>query len=89
MSSFIWVLYTLKFKNRACFTGAFVIGDEVLLGAVPMEDMDVVVSPATQSLIVNPESPNRAMSVVKKLLAKPSIMNQAISGSCDPVSGTR
>ena len=31
----------LKFKNRGCFTGALVLGNEVLLGAVPMEDMDV------------------------------------------------
>ena len=56
---------TVKFENRACFTGALVLGDEVLLGAVPMEDMDVVVSPANQSLIVNPASPNIAMSIVK------------------------
>nr|VFJ62131.1 MAG: clan AA aspartic protease, AF_0612 family [Candidatus Kentron sp. DK] len=34
----------LRFENRACFTGALVFGDEVLLGAVPMEDMDVPIS---------------------------------------------
>lgn len=56
---------SIKFENRGCFTGALVFGDEVLLGAVPMEDMDVLVSPAKQTLIVNPESPNIAMSVVK------------------------
>ena len=56
---------SLKFENRACFTGALVLGDEVLLGAVSMEDMDVLISPAKQALIVNPESPNIAMSVVK------------------------
>ena len=56
---------SLKFKNRACFTGALVLGDEVLLGAVPMEDMDVLVSPAKRTLIVNPESPNIAMSIAK------------------------
>ena len=55
----------LKFKNRGCFTGALVLGDEVLLGAVPMEDMDVLISPAKQALIVNPESPNIAMSIAK------------------------
>ena len=48
-------------------TGALVLGDEVLLGATPMEDMDVLVSPAKQTLIVNPESPNIAMSIVKGL----------------------
>ncbi len=55
----------VKFENRGYFTGALVIGEEVLLGAVPMEDMDVVVSPAKQALIVNPESPNIAMSIAK------------------------
>lgn len=55
----------IKFENRGCFTGALVLGDEVLLGAVPMEDMDVLISPAKQALIVNPESPNIAMSVAK------------------------
>ena len=28
----------IKFQNRTCFTGALVLGDSVLLGAVPMED---------------------------------------------------
>ena len=57
---------TVRFENRGCFTGALVFGDEVLLGAVPMEDMDILVSPATQSLTVNPDSPNIATSVVKQ-----------------------
>ena len=56
---------SIKFENRACFTGALVLGDEVLLGVVPMEDMDVLISPAKQALIVNPESPNIAMSIAK------------------------
>jgi len=30
----------VKFENRSCFTGALVLGDEVLLGAIPREDMD-------------------------------------------------
>lgn len=55
----------IEFENRGCFTGALVLGDEVLLGAVPMEDMDILISPAKQALIVNPESPNIAMSVAK------------------------
>ncbi len=58
-------LMTAEIENRGCFTGALVLGDEVLLGAVPMEDMDVLISPAKQALIVNPESPNIAMSIVK------------------------
>ena len=57
----------LKFENRGCFTGALVLGDEILLGAVPMEDMDVLLSPAKQAVIVNPDSPNIATSIAKGL----------------------
>lgn len=55
----------VRFENRTCFTGALVLGEEVLLGAVPMEDMDVLISPARQVLIVNPDSPNIATSIAK------------------------
>ena len=55
----------VRFENRQCLTGALVLGSEVLLGAVPMEDMDVLVSPATRRLIVNPDSPNYARAIVK------------------------
>ena len=55
----------VNFANRTAFVGVMIMGDEVLLGAIPMEDMDVVVHPATRSLTVNPESPNVAMSKVK------------------------
>lgn len=48
----------LRFKNRSCFVGALVMGDHVLLGAIPMEDMDLVILPKTQMLDVNPLSPN-------------------------------
>jgi clan AA aspartic protease len=54
----------LHFKNRVGFTGALVLGTEVLLGAIPMEDMDLVIIPRTRSLDVNPASPNVATSVV-------------------------
>ena len=57
----------VKFENRGCFTGALVLGDEVLLGAVPIEDMDILLSPARQAVIVNPENPNIAGSVAKSL----------------------
>jgi len=55
----------LHFKNRVGFAGALVMGDEVLLGAIPMEDMDLVIIPKTRTLEVNPYSPNIATSVVK------------------------
>ncbi|MGH8514958.1 MAG: clan AA aspartic protease [Gammaproteobacteria bacterium] len=56
------------FKNRRCFTGAMVIGDEPLLGAIPMEDMDLVVVPSRQTIDVNPESPNIAGSLAKQVV---------------------
>ncbi|MFC1496638.1 clan AA aspartic protease [Candidatus Margulisiibacteriota bacterium] len=55
----------IEFENRSCFAGALVIGDDVLLGAVPMEDMDLIISPAHRKLIVNPESPNFPQALVK------------------------
>jgi clan AA aspartic protease len=55
----------VRFGDRACFTGALVLGDEVLLGAVPMEDMDLVISPAVRSVTVNPASPNIPSSTIK------------------------
>jgi len=48
----------IEFENRTCFTGALVLGDSVLMGAVPMEDMDLAINPSTQKVSVNPESPN-------------------------------
>ncbi|MBF0492732.1 MAG: clan AA aspartic protease [Deltaproteobacteria bacterium] len=55
----------VSFQNRNCFVGALVLGDEVLLGAVPMEDMDLLISPAHQVLMVNPDSPNLPQALVK------------------------
>ena len=55
----------VRFQNRTAFVGALVLGDEVLLGAVPMEDMDLVISPASRELIVNPEIPNIPQALVK------------------------
>jgi len=57
----------VRFAERTCFTGALVLGDEVLLGAVPMEDMDLVVSPSMRTVSVNPNSPNIPSSTVKQL----------------------
>jgi len=55
----------LRFKNRVGFAGALVMGDQVLLGAIPMEDMDLIIIPKTRALDVNPDSPNIASSIVK------------------------
>lgn len=55
----------VRFKNRVGFAGALVMGDQVLLGAIPMEDMDLVVIPRTRLLDVNPDSPNIASTIAK------------------------
>jgi clan AA aspartic protease len=44
----------IDFANRSCFTGALVIGPEVLLGATAMEDMDLVVVPRSRNVMVKP-----------------------------------
>ncbi|MBI5417109.1 clan AA aspartic protease, partial [Candidatus Poribacteria bacterium] len=55
----------IRFKNRVGFAGALVMGDQILLGAIPMEDMDLVIIPRNRVLDVNPESPNIACSIAK------------------------
>jgi clan AA aspartic protease len=55
----------VSFENRICYVGGLVMGDEVLLGAVPMEDMDLVLSPSQQKITVNPISPNIPHARVK------------------------
>jgi len=53
----------VQFQNRSCFVGALVLGNTVLLGAIPMEDLDLVVQPALLKISVNPNNPNIPASV--------------------------
>lgn len=55
----------ITFSNRACFCGSLVLGDTILLGAIPMEDMDLIIHPTSRTLAVNPESPNIPLAIVK------------------------
>ena len=57
----------IRFKNRATTCRAMVLpGDnEPLLGAIPLEDMDVLIHPLRQELIVNPEHPYFAQMKLK------------------------
>lgn len=57
----------VRFKNRWSTTNAMVLpgNQEVLLGAIPMEEMDVLIHPGKQELIVNPEHPFKAQMVLK------------------------
>ncbi len=54
-------------SNLIRYVGALVLGDEVLLGTVPMEDMDLVVNPSRQAITVDPSSPNIPHARVKSL----------------------
>ncbi len=57
----------VRFKNRRCNVDAMVLpGDnEPLLGAIPLEDMDVLIHPYRRELIVNPEHPYFAQMKLK------------------------
>ena len=57
----------IRFENRRATADAVVIKGvtEVLLGSIPMEDLDVVIDPKRQRLIVNPESPYIATKILK------------------------
>ena len=53
----------LRFGGRTGFAGALVMGDQPLLGVIPMEDMDLVVVPRTGQVIPNPANPDAAGSI--------------------------
>jgi clan AA aspartic protease len=55
----------VRYGTRNCFVDGLDMGDEVLLGAIPMEDMDLVVRPMTREVMVNPASPNIPSAVAK------------------------
>ena len=55
----------VEYANRLCFVGAMVLGDQTLLGAIPMKDMDLVIHPKLFQLSVNPESPNVVHGLAK------------------------
>jgi len=55
----------IGFKNRVGFAGALVMDDQVLLGAIPMEDLDLVILPKKRIVDVNPASPNIGTSIAK------------------------
>lgn len=60
----------LRFRNRQTTCRAMVLpGDsEPLLGAIPLEDMDVLIDPLRQELVVNPDHPYFAQMKMKELV---------------------
>ena len=61
----------MHFENRVGFGGALVMGDQVLLGALPLADMDLIVIPRERRVAVNPNSPDMASSIVKTVGDQP------------------
>lgn len=55
----------IAFENRTYVTEAVVLGNEPLLGVIPLEAMDLVIDPRQQSLIVNPQHPNYPVALAK------------------------
>ena len=57
----------VRFQNRKATCNAFVLpgSSEPLLGAIPMEEMDVLIHPQRQELVVNPMHPNYAVLKMK------------------------
>lgn len=55
------------FKNRKTICYALVLsGDnEPLLGSIPLEDMDVLIHPLREELIINPDHPYYAQMKLK------------------------
>jgi clan AA aspartic protease len=58
---------TVRFQNRMATCSALVLpgASEVLLGAIPMEAMDVIIDPLAEQLIVHPDRPYRAQLKIK------------------------
>jgi clan AA aspartic protease len=57
----------INVENRIYFAGAMVLGNECLLGAIPIEDMDLIVYPKLLKLAVNPDNLNTARGIAKGL----------------------
>ena len=55
----------IAFENRTYVTEAVVLGNEPLLGVIPLEAMDLIVDPRLQALIVNPQHPNYPVALAK------------------------
>jgi clan AA aspartic protease len=57
----------VRFQNRKTVVNAIVVeaDTDVLLGAIPMQGMDVIVDPKREQLILNPDSPDKARMLLK------------------------
>jgi clan AA aspartic protease len=58
----------ISVANRKGLAGAMVLGNQVLLGAIPMEDLDLIVLPGTRQVVPNPANPNIAGTIAVGVL---------------------
>ena len=55
----------IGFGNRSYITEALLLGNEPLMGVLPLEAMDLMVDPLRQQLVVNPAHPNFPVALAK------------------------
>ena len=55
----------IELGKRSYITEALVLGDEPLMGVLPLEAMDLMVDPLRQQVIVNPAHPNFPVASAK------------------------
>ena len=59
----------IRFEHRTTLVNAVVLPDtsEVLLGAYPMEGLDVMIDPKGERLLINPDWPNNPKAYIKSI----------------------
>jgi clan AA aspartic protease len=64
----------VRFQNRSTTVRAVVLPttEHVLLGAIPLEGLDVFIDPAKERLVVNPDSPDTPTSQIMQVSRTPN-----------------
>lgn len=75
----------IKFENRMTIATAVVLPDEieVLLGAIPLQALDVLIDVRRERLIVNPQSPDKArlyLHSTDKILSPEQLRKLEVTG---------
>ena len=78
----------IRFENRVTISTAVVLPDEieVLLGAIPLQAMDVLIDVRRERLIVNPQSPDKArlyLHSTDKILSPEQLQKLKVTGRDD------
>ena len=62
----------IRFENRETTQRVLVLDNaaEPLIGVIPIEDLDVIIDPRKEQLVVNPESPGIARKSLKSTLLR-------------------